>query len=269
MIGITLSFSFVTDTQVKARIDALKTQCGTLQAALDKYGIRKRLSHRQPPPESTLPLDISQLAPAKQAQLATALLKSLSVIDKSTCIKAALQDLNIDDTDYLANMVFFELALKKDINTYPTDFAKLSSDAMARLQAKNKPNLMHKFARCIAESRPGSDEPLMPIDRMPFGLIQYQIEFFSCTNISQVSHFCTLCMSNSFCAIGDLSVDLQSFTSIIHHTDFNFFFFSYSYTSTSCKITSYLSFIDSILVPWHQIEQSVDAAVRCQREWLI
>ena len=196
--GIMLSFSLATDTQVKARIDALKTQYGTLQAALDTYGISKPHSHR---PQQKISLDISQVPPAEQAQLATTLLKSLSVIDKTKCIKAAFKDLNIDDADFLANMVFFELALKKDINTYPTDFAKLSSDAMMCLQKKNKPNLMHKFAKCIAECKPGSDEPLMPLDRMPFGLIQYQIEFFSCTNTSQVSHFYTLCMFKQFCLV--------------------------------------------------------------------
>ena len=157
----------------------------------------KPLSHR-PQQKSSLPVNIWQLAPAEQAQLASILLKSLNMVDKATCIEEALHNLNRDDTDSLANMTFFELALKKDIDTYLTDFAKLSSDAMMHLQSKNKPNLMHKFAKCIAECRPGSDEPLMPQDTMPFELIQYQIEFFRLYKYIAGIPFLYIMCSNSF-----------------------------------------------------------------------
>ena len=57
---------------------------------------------------------------------------------------------------------------------------------MKKLQVQKKNNLVYKFVFCIAKNRPGSDETLFPIDRMPFGLVEYQIEFFSLTNIMQV-----------------------------------------------------------------------------------
>eukprot|EP00058_Branchiostoma_floridae_P027248 XP_002612739.1 hypothetical protein BRAFLDRAFT_97281 [Branchiostoma floridae] len=40
--------------------------------------------------------------------------------------------------------------------------------------------------RISCRNRPGTDEPLMPLERMPFGLVQYQIDFFTCTNVQQV-----------------------------------------------------------------------------------
>ena len=49
-----------------------------------------------------------------------------------------------------------------------------------------------KAAAFIAETassvkRAGkAGKPLMPLDRMPFGLIEYQLEFFTATNIMQV-----------------------------------------------------------------------------------
>ena len=51
--------------------------------------------------------------------------------------------------------------------------------AMEELKKANKDSyLVHKFATCIGEKRPNSDDSLMPLNRMPFGLIQYQIQFF-------------------------------------------------------------------------------------------
>ncbi|KAI8517539.1 hypothetical protein Bbelb_035560 [Branchiostoma belcheri] len=40
---------------------------------------------------------------------------------------------------------------------------------------------------CVGQNRQGTDEPLMPLNRMPFGLVQYQIEFFTCTNVQQIT----------------------------------------------------------------------------------
>jgi hypothetical protein len=58
---------------------------------------------------------------------------------------------------------------------------------MRNLKDKDKPNLnMYKVAHILAMKRPGRDKTLLPMDRMPFGLLQYQILFFSCTNSMQV-----------------------------------------------------------------------------------
>ena len=89
-----------------------------------------------------------------------------------------------------ANSAFLELAVKNGINSNPANFAELSVQAMKRLQEKGKSNLMYKFAVCIASNRPGSNDSLFPLERMPFGMVEYQIEFFSATNIMQV--YCLL-----------------------------------------------------------------------------
>lgn len=86
----------------------------------------------------------------------------------------------------IANKAFAKLAIKNNINSNPADFVTLSLKAMKRLESAGKNNLLYKFGECIAKTRPGSDECLMPLDRMPFGLIEYQLEFFTCTNSDQV-----------------------------------------------------------------------------------
>ncbi|KAI8503729.1 hypothetical protein Bbelb_187000 [Branchiostoma belcheri] len=50
----------------------------------------------------------------------------------------------------------------------------------------NKPNLLYKFAQILSTNRPGTNIPLLQLDRMPFGLIQYQLEFYSSTNVHQI-----------------------------------------------------------------------------------
>lgn len=59
--------------------------------------------------------------------------------------------------------------------------------AMQVLADAEKPHdLVYKFARCISDKRPDSNTSLMPLDRMPFGLVQYQIEFFTANYVNQV-----------------------------------------------------------------------------------
>ena len=87
----------------------------------------------------------------------------------------------------LTNSLWLNLANTNNINNNPADFVSLSLDAMIILMQVNKPNLLYKFACCIAKKRPDSEDSLFPLNRMPFGLVEYQIEFFSCTHIAQVN----------------------------------------------------------------------------------
>ena len=87
----------------------------------------------------------------------------------------------------LADLAFLELAKRKGIDSNPADFASLAVEGMKRLQEKKKGNLIYKFAMCIGKNQPGTQQSLFPLDRMPFGLVEYQIEFFSATNIMGVS----------------------------------------------------------------------------------
>lgn len=84
------------------------------------------------------------------------------------------------------NEIFMKLATDIGIDSNPRDFVELSLTAMKRLQEKGKNNLVYKFCACVGKDRPGKEVPLMPLERMPFGLLEYSIEFFTCTNIHQV-----------------------------------------------------------------------------------
>lgn len=103
-------------------------------------------------------------------------------------INQLMETSNEDTLQKIANKAFHKLAIKNGINSNPGDFASNSVMAMKRLQDAGKNNLLYKFAECIARNRPGSQDCLMPLNKMPFGLIEYQLEFFTCTNSDQV--FC-------------------------------------------------------------------------------
>ncbi|XP_078357969.1 uncharacterized protein LOC144642774 isoform X1 [Oculina patagonica] len=124
-------------------------------------------------------LEISATPPFTPAAQTTA---ATSVVELKNAI-SVLDDASLSE---IANMSFLKLAIKNGIDTNPADFASKSIRAMKRLQEHGKNNLLYKFAFCIANSRPGSDVPLFPLDRMPFGLVEYQIEFFAATNIAQL-----------------------------------------------------------------------------------
>ena len=66
----------------------------------------------------------------------------------------------------------------KGIVSYPKNFVQI--------EANGKSNLVYKFCQGLAFDRPDKSGPLIPINRMPFGLIEYCIEFFTCTNVMQV-----------------------------------------------------------------------------------
>ena len=85
-----------------------------------------------------------------------------------------------------ADMVFLHLADLQGETCNPVNYVSLSLEAMKTLSIISQSSLICKFVYMLGTKRPGSGEPLMPINRMPFGLMQYQIEFFSSTNVMQV-----------------------------------------------------------------------------------
>ena len=65
-------------------------------------------------------------------------------------------------------------------------FLDIACRAMLELEAHDKPNVVYFLCHCIADKKEDGKTPIMPWDRMPFGLIQYQLQFFSATHICQV-----------------------------------------------------------------------------------
>ena len=108
------------------------------------------------------------------------------VTDVSDVLVAFFEKLEYADVLGILDKLYTWAALKIGINSNPRTFVQLSMDAMKRLEENSKPNLVLKFCQGLAMDRPNNAGPLIPIHRMPFGLIQYCIEFFTCTNVMRV-----------------------------------------------------------------------------------
>lgn len=81
---------------------------------------------------------------------------------------------------------FASLAKSSGIKSNASKFVSLSLEAMKNLQDAGKENLLLKFAQCVGVRRADGTDTLMPMGRMPLGLVEYQIKCFTCTNTQQV-----------------------------------------------------------------------------------
>ena len=91
------------------------------------------------------------------------------------------------DVIAILDKLYTWVACKKGIASNPRSFIQLCLGAMKRLEDNNNVNLVFKFCQGLALDRPDKSGPLIPIHRMPFGLMQYCIEFFICKNVMQVT----------------------------------------------------------------------------------
>ncbi len=68
----------------------------------------------------------------------------------------------------------------------PSDFLELSLKSMKELTAVGRSNVIYGLAKVIGTKRPDSDESLLPLSRMPMGLLEHCVNFFSATQFQQV-----------------------------------------------------------------------------------
>ena len=102
------------------------------------------------------------------------------LLNKAKCLP-------LSDLSDLCEALYQELLAREKIPLPGRDFISHSVAAMQRLKQRQKSNVLYKLAKVIAVNRPDSTEPLMPMNRMPWGLVQYQIDFFACSHINEVT----------------------------------------------------------------------------------
>ena len=94
-----------------------------------------------------------------------------NVCSKSLIFKL-IHHLNNSDLLELTNKLFLMAASFDGLDTNPSDFVTLALTSMKDLQEHNKSNLLYKFAYCLGSKKPGTDEPLFPLKRMPFCMVE-------------------------------------------------------------------------------------------------
>lgn len=79
---------------------------------------------------------------------------------------------------YLYKLYVAEVGGMELFKYIETDFLDLSLNAMQTLFEERKNNLVHSISKCF-ERRESGTETRLPLKRMPFGLIDYNLRFFA------------------------------------------------------------------------------------------
>ena len=111
----------------------------------------------------------------------------LEVCDSMASFKPQFQALTAEDQLSMISELLMEHATKFYRVTVPKDFLQSSLMSMQHLDSSGKVNVLYELAKGLGTLRPDSTEPLFPITRMPFGLMQYMVTFFNSTPGTHVS----------------------------------------------------------------------------------
>ena len=143
---------------------------------------------------------LNQLTVPQKLEVIKGLFNSLEKKNKLACCSDILWTENIEhETIKFIDEAFLQLAIKNGIVSNPRHFASISMKAMQRLQMEKKPNLVYKFAEMLTLQKYGSPmEPVIQLGRMPFGLIEYVIQFFVTPNVTQVAYCHNIYLLNFF-----------------------------------------------------------------------
>ena len=85
------------------------------------------------------------------------------------------------------SQLFAQYAISTHGILIPNDFLQLSLCAMKQLNTTGRSNVVYNLVKCIGTMRPGEESSRLPVDRMPMGLLEYCVNFFSSSNLQQVA----------------------------------------------------------------------------------
>ncbi len=68
----------------------------------------------------------------------------------------------------------------------PPDFLELVILGMKRLHSNGRSNVIYLLAKAIGTMRPQGTDSLLPNSRMPMGLLEYVVNFYTASSINKV-----------------------------------------------------------------------------------
>lgn len=78
------------------------------------------------------------------------------------------------------------------------DFLQLACRAMQNFKRHERSNLIYQLSRCAGTTLADGSDSLLPLKRMPTGLIEYVLQFFNAENVTQVCNSC-MCVHTCTC----------------------------------------------------------------------
>ena len=98
----------------------------------------------------------------------------------------ALEALHSHEQLEILSLLFSRVLQKCSTPTIPPDFLVLVSDGMQRLHASKWSNVIYLLAKALGTLRSDGSESLMPVNKMPMGLLEYTVNFFTASSIQKV-----------------------------------------------------------------------------------
>ena len=72
----------------------------------------------------------------------------------------------------------------------PHDLLKLLVLGMERLKNAGRKNVIYLLAKALGTPRPDGSDSLLPVSRMPMGLLEHMVNFFTASSVQQVGFYC-------------------------------------------------------------------------------
>ena len=202
LILYSVLYTFYTDRRLRGQVTTMyREKFATLEDAEVHYGLtlsdglaelvidRRQANSRyvKAKPKRSSQATTTPPPPSPPPPTPTSNTQTLPTVENAFKKLTTLLDNN--QLENLLNKLFLHLALAHNITSNPGNYCSMPIKAMELLKMNNKNNLLYKFALALYNTKPGTNEPVFPMNRMPFGLVEYQIEFFSCTHVKQVLIF--------------------------------------------------------------------------------
>lgn len=88
---------------------------------------------------------------------------------------------------YVISQLFSYFSLNNSRLIVPGDFLFLAQRAMRELKGAGRSNVVYNLVKAIGTKRPDGSDSLLPVRRMPMGLLEYCGIFFTSTRLEQVN----------------------------------------------------------------------------------
>ena len=122
-------------------------------------------------------------------------------LDAAADCQEALAPLEADDQlDILSDMFSRFLKQRFQIKVPPGtgDFLKLVVQGIEHLHASGRTNVIYLLAKALGTTLSDGSDSLLPTSRMPMGLVEYIVSFFTASSVQQVKH-CSVFLNCSEC----------------------------------------------------------------------
>ena len=110
----------------------------------------------------------------------------------------ALVNLTLEQQFKVLSKLFSSLLQKDSKCVVPDNFLELAANGMGYLHKCDRSNVIYLLSQALGTMRSDQSDSLLPVKRMPMGLIEYTVNFFTADHINEVCTYCCLQLIQCF-----------------------------------------------------------------------